>query len=48
VEDEEDIMSHSLLERAGLSRPTRELEERPQNFDPGEYLLDDEGAGPVE
>jgi adenylate cyclase len=43
LEDEEDVMSQPLLEKAGLARPQREPEvERPRNFDPGEFLLDDE------
>jgi adenylate cyclase len=45
VEDlaDEDVMSQPLLEKAGLARPQpREVDERPKNFDPGEYLLEDE------
>jgi adenylate cyclase len=38
--EDEDVMSQPLLEKAGLVRPERE--ERPKNFDPGEYLLEDE------
>jgi adenylate cyclase len=44
MEDAEDVMGQSLLEKAGLSRPRHEPEERerPKNFDPGEFLLDEE------
>jgi adenylate cyclase len=40
-EMEEDILSQSLLERAGLERPRRshEPERGPQNFDPADFLL---------
>src|SRR5215475_4104848 len=43
-EIEEDIMSHSLLERAGLERPKRQQEERhpPKGFDPADVLLTDD------
>ena len=37
--EEEDVMSQSLLEKAGLMKPQRE--ER-RGFDPGRFLLDDE------
>jgi adenylate cyclase len=41
--EEEDIMGQSLLEKAGLVRPDREREERlHKNFDPGEFLLEDD------
>ena len=39
--DEEDVMNVPLMERAGLVRPERE--ERHMNFDPGEFLLEDDG-----
>jgi hypothetical protein len=39
LEEEEDIMGQSLLEKAGLSKPRRDRDERPRNFDPGEFLL---------
>jgi adenylate cyclase len=43
LEEEEDVMGQPLLEKAGLARPQREPQvERPKNFDPGEFLLDDE------
>jgi adenylate cyclase len=42
---EEDIMSQSLLEKAGLVRPQRRPDERQRsrNFDAGEFLLRDDG-----
>jgi adenylate cyclase len=40
--EEEDIMDRPLLEKAGLARPERDYDERPKNFDPGEFLLDEE------
>ncbi len=46
--DEEDIMSQPLLEKAGLARPKSEQEHQreerdlPKNFDPGEFLLEDD------
>jgi adenylate cyclase len=42
-EVEEDIMSQSLLERAGLERPKRKAEKRPKgrSFDPADFLLSD-------
>ena len=42
--DAEEIMSRSLLERAGLERSRREEddEDRPRNFNPGDFLLDDD------
>ena len=47
-EDEEDVMGTSLLERAGLARPSPANDEIPdkkyENFDPGEFLLDDDDA----
>jgi adenylate cyclase len=41
---EEDILSQPLLERAGLERPRHhsEPDRSSQNFDPAEFLLDDE------
>jgi adenylate cyclase len=39
---EEDIMSQSLLERAGLERPRGERGKRGRGFDPADYLLNDE------
>ena len=43
-EIEEDIMSQSLLERAGLERPKRQQEERrpSKGFDPADVLLSDD------
>src|SRR5262249_13425264 len=44
-EIEEDIMSQSLLERAGLERPKRQQEERRssgKSFDPGDFLLSED------
>jgi adenylate cyclase len=38
---EEDIMSQSLLERAGLERPKRE-QRSGKGFDPAEFLLSDD------
>jgi len=42
-EVEEDVMSQSLLERAGLERPKSRTEEKrpspPKDFDPGDVLL---------
>jgi adenylate cyclase len=44
IEEEEDnVMGQSLLERAGLARPSPERDERTNNFDPGEFLLDEDG-----
>jgi pSer/pThr/pTyr-binding forkhead associated (FHA) protein len=40
--EDEDLMSQPLLEKAGLAHPTPEFENRPKNFDPGEFLLADE------
>ncbi len=40
--ENEDIMAQSLLEKAGLERPNRERDERPTNFDPGGFLLDED------
>ncbi|MFO0877028.1 MAG: FHA domain-containing protein [Gemmataceae bacterium] len=37
---EEDIMSVSLLEKAGLKKPERQRDRK--GFDPGDFLLDDE------
>ncbi len=44
MEDAEDVMGQPLLEKAGLARPRHDLDnlERPKNFDPGEFLLEDE------
>jgi adenylate cyclase len=42
LEEEEDLMSQPLLEKAGLARPQPEIEDRPKNFDPEEFLLADE------
>ena len=40
---EEDIMSQSLLERAGLERPKPKPERRPsKGFDPADFLLDED------
>src|SRR5216684_685706 len=41
IEDAEDVMGQPLLEKAGLARPKHEERERPMNFDPGEFLLDE-------
>jgi pSer/pThr/pTyr-binding forkhead associated (FHA) protein len=41
IEDAEDVMGQPLLEKAGLARPRSEERERPMNFDPGEFLLDE-------
>jgi pSer/pThr/pTyr-binding forkhead associated (FHA) protein len=40
--EDEDVLSVPLLEKAGLVRPPHEREERHTNFDPGEYLLEEE------
>jgi pSer/pThr/pTyr-binding forkhead associated (FHA) protein len=40
--DDEDVLNIPLLERAGLVRPEREREERHMNFDPGEFLLEED------
>jgi adenylate cyclase len=39
LEEAEDVMSQPLLEKAGLARPQPEVDERPANFDPEEFLL---------
>jgi adenylate cyclase len=41
---EDDVMSQSLLEKAGLVRPKRETEHRPRpkSIDAGEFLLQDD------
>jgi adenylate cyclase len=39
---EEDIMSQSLLERAGLEKPRGQREKTGRGFDAGEFLLNDE------
>jgi adenylate cyclase len=44
IEDSEDVMAQPLLEKAGLARPRIEERERPRNFDPGEFLLDEDDA----
>jgi predicted component of type VI protein secretion system len=42
-EIEEDIMSQSLLEKAGLEKPKRRRQRpRGDNFDPADFLLDDD------
>ncbi len=42
-EIEEDIMSQSLLERAGLERPKPKQERRPgKGFDPADFLLNED------
>src|SRR5262249_18968539 len=41
-EHEEDIMSQSLLERAGLQKPRRPEGKRSGGFDPADFLLEDE------
>ena|SRR5947209_2350765 len=41
--EEEDIMGHSLLERAGLEKPKRrEDRPKPKGFDPADFLLDED------
>jgi adenylate cyclase len=43
--EEEDVMSQPLLEKAGLAQPRPQpppVDNRPKNFDPGEFLLEDE------
>jgi adenylate cyclase len=45
LEDEGDVMGQPLLEKAGLERPRHVEEERPRNFDPSEFLLDDDEPG---
>jgi pSer/pThr/pTyr-binding forkhead associated (FHA) protein len=42
IMEDEDVLGVPLMEKAGLTRPKREREERHINFDPGEYLLDDD------
>src|SRR5437870_592255 len=42
IEDSEDVMAQPLLQKAGLERPQIEERERPRNFDPGEFLLDED------
>ena len=42
MEEAEDVMGQPLLEKAGLQRPRQEHDERPMNFDPGEFLLDED------
>jgi pSer/pThr/pTyr-binding forkhead associated (FHA) protein len=43
-EVEEDLLSQSLLEKAGLERPRRprEVSRQPGSFDPGEFLLNED------
>jgi adenylate cyclase len=43
--DDEDVMGTPLLEKAGLAKPRHEIDDRPMNFDPGEFLLDEEAGG---
>jgi pSer/pThr/pTyr-binding forkhead associated (FHA) protein len=43
LEQEEDILSQSLLERAGLEKPGRSSKSRPlKPIDPADYLLEDD------
>jgi adenylate cyclase len=42
--EDEDVLSVPLLEKAGLMRTEREREERHKNFDPGEFLLEDDDS----
>jgi adenylate cyclase len=42
MEEEEDVMGQSLMEKAGLVRPRRKPEERSKNFDAGDFLLEDD------
>jgi pSer/pThr/pTyr-binding forkhead associated (FHA) protein len=42
LEEEEDVMGQPLLEKAGLAHPQQEPFDVPKNFDPGEFLSDDE------
>lgn len=44
LEQEEDILSTPLLERAGLEKPKRPTKKGPpsKDFDPAEFLLEDE------
>ena len=46
-EIEEDILGQSLLEKAGLERPNSAAQEKgqPKNFDPADFLLDEEEKG---
>jgi adenylate cyclase len=39
---EEDIMSQSLMERAGLEKPRDKRQGRGKGFDPADFLLNDE------
>jgi adenylate cyclase len=39
---EEDIMSQSLMEKAGLQKPPREEPQRRRGFDPADFLLNDD------
>ena len=42
-EVEEDVLSRSLLEKAGLEKPRRpKPQSRPRSFDPADFLLDDD------
>src|SRR5262249_3790321 len=43
LEHEDDVMAQPLLEKAGLAKPQPQPDERPQNFDPSQFLSDDEG-----
>ena len=40
--EEEDVMSTSLLEKAGLQKPAREEPRRGKGFDPADFLLKDD------
>src|SRR5436190_1938508 len=40
--EEENIMSQSLLEKAGLQKPPREEPKRRSGFDPADFLLNDD------
>jgi adenylate cyclase len=42
LEEEEDVMGQPLLEKAGLARPQQEPPELPRNFDPLEFIIDEE------
>lgn len=44
ADEEEGVMEQSLLERAGLARPKFEPEDRHRNFDPGDFLLDEDAG----
>ncbi|HLN30792.1 MAG TPA: FHA domain-containing protein [Gemmataceae bacterium] len=40
--EDENVMDQPLLEKAGLERPRQQQAQRPVNFDPGEFLLDED------